>query len=134
MPKDIKGDTMEIIATFQPDNARCFGLKVRVSSDGKVNVPVWYDTQKGEFGVADKCYSSDLKPNQLVTMQVFVDRSVIEVYVNGNAITKVAYLDPDSQGIEIFSEDGDCMLESIDVWQMESMSTTACLKAAACSC
>jgi len=119
--KSVKGDALEIIATFHPGDAVCFGLKVRVSSDGKTNVPVWYDTRTFEFGVSDKCMTSDLKPGQLIRMHVFVDRSVMEVYVNGNAITKVAYLDLNAQGVDIFAEGGDCILESIDVWKMNAI-------------
>jgi len=118
--QEIKGDTLEIIATFQPCKARRLGLKVRVSSDGETNVPVWYDTQECKLGVADKRSPTDLNPNQPVKIHVFVDRSVIEVYVNGNAITKVAYLDPDAQGVDLFVEGGDCILESLDVWEMTS--------------
>ena len=82
---------------------------------------MWYDPQKRDFGVSDKSSPSDLRPDQAVQMRIFVDRSVVEAYVNGNVITKVAYLDPSSQGIKIFAEDGDCVLESIAVWKMRSM-------------
>lgn len=116
--ESISGDALEIIANFKPNNARRFGLKVRVSPDGKINLPVWYDIQKSEFGIADKHTASDVNPGQTVKMHIFVDRSVIEAFVNGKAITKVAYLNPEAEGIELFAEDGDCILECLDVWKM----------------
>ena len=117
----INGDALEIIAAFLPGNARRFGLRVRVSADGETDIPVWYDPQECDFGVGDIRSPSDLKSGEPVQMRVFVDRSVIEAYVNGNIITKVSYLDPDAQGVGVFAEDGNCVLESIDVWKMNSM-------------
>jgi len=117
----IRGDALEIIAKFRPCDAGCFGLKVRAAADGETAVPVWYNVQSGEFGVADKRAVSDLMPGEAVQMHVFVDRSVIEVYVNGHAITKVAFVDPAAQNVEVFSCEGTCSVDQIGIWQMGSM-------------
>jgi len=117
----IEGDALEIIATFKPGDAKRFGLKVRTSADGKTNLPVWFDVQKREFGVADTRSPSHLKPGEPVRMQIFVDRSIIEVYLNGNPITKVAFIAPSATGVAVFAEGGSCTLETIDAWKMKSM-------------
>ncbi len=119
--KGVAGDALEIVATFKPGKAKRFGVKVRVSPDGKTALPVWYDAAKREFGIANTRMTSDLKEGATVTMRIFVDRSIVEVYVNGNAVTKVAYLDPKAQGIELFAESGPCTAELIDIWEMASM-------------
>jgi len=117
----IRGDALEILAVFQPGTARRLGLKVRASADGKVGLPVWFDARTREFGVADRHMTSDLAAGEPLRFHVFVDRSIIEVYLNGNAITKVALLDPGAQSVEAFAEDGHCTLQSLEVWQMKSM-------------
>jgi hypothetical protein len=54
-------------------------------------------------------------------MRVFVDRSVIEVYMNGNAITKVAHVEPTARHVAVFAEGGTRAAERIDAWEMGSM-------------
>ena len=117
----LTGDALEIVATFWRGDARRFGLKLRVSTDGERNVPVWFDSRTGEFGIADVHTGSDLGPEAPVRMHVFVDRSVIEVYLNGNVITKVAYVGPVARGIDAFAEGGTYVLDDIKVWEMNAM-------------
>jgi beta-fructofuranosidase len=119
------GDAIEIAATFRQGDAARFGLKVRASADDKTCVPIWFDACTGEFGVADVRAPSDLTSQESVQMQVFVDRSVIEVYLNGHVITKVVYLDPLAQGVHVFAEGGACVLGDAKVWTMDSMWPTA---------
>jgi sucrose-6-phosphate hydrolase SacC (GH32 family) len=121
----ISGDTLEIVASFRPGDAERFGLRVRVSPDGNTGVPIWYDARTGAFGIADVHAFSDLGPNEPVQMQVFVDRSVIEIYLNGSALTKVIFLDPKALGIEAFATGGSCTLTGGTVWRMGSMWSTA---------
>ena len=119
--KSVKGDSLEIIATFKPGTAQRFGIKVRSSAtDADVNVPVWFDTRELTFGAAKGSMPSDLKPADPVTLHIFVDRSVIEVYLNGNASTAVCGHDPAAQGIVLFAQGGSCTLESLDVWRLRS--------------
>ena len=46
-----RGDMLEIIAEFEPGDARVFGLKVRLSDDNKTYVRIYYDAVTGEYGV-----------------------------------------------------------------------------------
>jgi len=117
----IRGDALEILAVFQPGAARRLGFKVRASANGSAGIPVWFDAQTREFGVADRHMTSDLAAGEPLRFHVFVDRSIIEVYLNGNAITKVAISDPNARGVEAFTEGGSCTLESLTVWKMGAM-------------
>ncbi len=117
----LTGDALEIVATFKPGTAKRFGVKVRASADGKVALPIWFDTGGRLFGAANRRMTSDLKVGSPVTMRIFVDRSIVEVYVNGNAITKVAYLDPKARSVDLFAEGGNCTLVSLSAWTMASM-------------
>ncbi|MCX6877375.1 MAG: GH32 C-terminal domain-containing protein [Verrucomicrobia bacterium] len=119
--KTVKGDSLEIIATFKPGTAQRFGIKVRSSAtDANVNVSVWINPRELTFGAAQGSMASDLKPGDPVTLHVFVDRSVVEGYLNGNASTAVCGHDPAAQGVELFAQGGSCTLESLDVWRLRS--------------
>ena len=120
--KTVKGDSLEIIATFKPATARRFGINVRNSAaDPKLGVPVWFDARDLAFGAGKVSMSSDLKSGDPVTLRVFVDRCMIEVYVNGNANTVASHHDPAAQGVALFSTGGACTLETLEVWRMKSI-------------
>ncbi|MCX6344054.1 MAG: GH32 C-terminal domain-containing protein [Armatimonadetes bacterium] len=119
--KDVSGNTVEILAKFSPGKAKRFGINVRASADGSVSLPVWFDSETFEFGVGDKRSKSYVKPGEDVTLRIFVDRSIVEVYVGGRAITKCILYDPAAQLIAPYAEGGEAVLKNIDVWQMQSM-------------
>ena len=121
---DLAGDAMEIIATFAPSPASRFGLKVRISPDAKRDTRVWYDAKAARFGVSGTAKGgavSDLKPGQPVRMHVFLDKSVIEVYVNGSALTRRVFSPADARGVDLFADGGQIKGVTVDAWQMKSM-------------
>ena len=59
-----------------------------------------------------------------VKLHIFVDRSVVEVFVeNGRSYlaTRIYPLRPDSLGIGLFCDTGQATLKSMDVWKMKSI-------------
>ena len=124
--KDIKADSLEVKAAFAPGNAKRFGLKLRVSPDGKAFTRVYFDTASRAFGVDGPALKNDpqqpyLNPGEDVQMHIFLDRSIVEVYVNGSAQTARTFPDPNALGLVIFSEGGEAKLKSLDIWKMKSM-------------
>ena len=135
---------MELIATFQPKAASQFGLMLDVSADGKEYVRVYFDAASRTFGidgptlkrdvaemntnsdggVCHESYSSDsLLPagSSPVTLHVFLDRSIIEVYVNGVALTARCFAHQDAQTVEPFCSGGQVEMKSLEVFDMKSM-------------
>jgi beta-fructofuranosidase len=64
-----------------------------------------------------------LNPGETVKLRIFIDRSVVEVYVNGRqALT--ASVRPgrdDSKGVSIRSQGLEAELISLDAWQMKGI-------------
>jgi sucrose-6-phosphate hydrolase SacC (GH32 family) len=58
-----------------------------------------------------------------LTLHVFLDRSVMEVFAGGGreCITRVIYPGEEDLGIEVFPQGGTARLESMDVWKMKSI-------------
>ena len=52
---------------------------------------------------------------------MFLDRSVLEVYCGGVALTDRTFSDPRALGLDLFAEGGDAWLTSLDIWKMSSM-------------
>jgi beta-fructofuranosidase len=128
---EIRGDALELIATFDraASTAARFGLKLRVSDDGRQYVRVWYDPKTDQFGIDGEVTKSasaragiarDGTAGQSATLRIFLDRSILEVYCGGAALTGRTFPDPKALGIDLFAEGGIAELQSFDVWQMNS--------------
>ena len=64
---------------------------------------------------------SYLQVGEPVQMHIFLDRSIIEVYINGCALTVTTFPEEPSQNLTIFSEGGEVRLEALEIWEMKSM-------------
>ena len=64
-----------------------------------------------------------LDPKEPINLRVFVDRSVVEVFVNDKQCVAVrVYPDrEDSLGVSIRAQGKDAMLKSLDAWQMNNI-------------
>lgn len=67
-----------------------------------------------------------MKGDELVNIRVFVDRSVVEVFVNNRQCIAVrAYPErDDAKGVSIRAQGSDALLNRIDAWQMKSIYNT----------
>ncbi|NIJ55028.1 GH32 C-terminal domain-containing protein [Dyadobacter arcticus] len=128
--KNVKGDALEIIAEFQPGSAKLFGLILRSGSGKKEDTRITYDVAKDEVRVEGgiKITSpypeighsiAHYTPGQKVKFHLFLDRALLEVFVNGEAGSAVfegATLDLQYY---VFSEGGDAKLISLEAWDMK---------------
>jgi beta-fructofuranosidase len=127
------GDCLEIIAEFD-SFAGCdeFGLIVFAGADGDEHTRVGYsaatDSIVIERGTRQRA-QGDVRPARLesdpvgatdrVTLHVFLDRSVIEVFANGQALTGRAYRSgPDSCAIGVYSRGGAATLRTLELWHV----------------
>ncbi len=118
----VRGDTLEILAKFEPGDAKSFGLDVRRSDDGKSAVTLRYDGRA--VNVAGTNVPLELAEGEdTLDLHVFLDRSVMEVFINGGrrCVTRVVYPGAEDQGVRVFSQGGKTRIKSIDVWQIKSI-------------
>ena len=133
----IRGDSLEIEATFEWESVEEFGLAVRCSPGGEEQTLVRFRPGYGEL-ILDTTRSStspevssresqrctlnppDGKPLEL---RVFVDHSVVEVFANGlHYLAKRIYpARSDSLDVQAFSFGGGAKLRSLDAWQMDTI-------------
>ncbi len=137
---DVRGDPVEIVAVFQPSDrgtfdAQRFGVIVRRSPGGEEQTRVVFDAQAQRIAVdrtrgsldpkvyggsrADRGHFS-LARGEALRLYVVVDRSVLDVFANERAAgtTRIYPSRPDSLGIDLFAEDGNVQVRSVDVWQL----------------
>lgn len=142
--KNIQGNSMELSMEIDPKLSQWVQLNVLRSPGGEERTSItfynydrkltyWYDTQ-GEV-VLDGSRSSNLKDvlvrpperaimsrgNEMLKFRVFIDRSVVEVFVNGRQYLAMRVYPGrhDSMGISLLSSGQDAVLKNLDAWQMK---------------
>ena len=121
---DVTGKSLEIVLEFEPLDATTFGLLVRRSPGGEEGTTVGYDTARRQLIAGDRSGAFDLLADEdTLRMQVFVDNSIIEIYVNGRICftNRVYPRRPDSLGISLFAHGGNVRVKSLDCWQMDAL-------------
>jgi beta-fructofuranosidase len=65
----------------------------------------------------------DIAPGETLKLRVFVDRSIVEVFVNGKQCVAVRVYPgrEDSLGVSLRTQGRDATLKSLDAWQMKSI-------------
>ncbi len=128
----LQGDTLEIQVEFAPRAVGEFGLAVRCSPDGRERTTISYhaETQQLAVDLARSSLSTEvglgkysgelyLAPDEGLRLDVFLDRSVIEVYANERACisSRIYPTLPQSQGIDLWATE-EIRVRSVDVWEM----------------
>ena len=133
---DIRGDTLEMVAEFDPGDAIEVGIAVRRSPDGREQTRVLYDRAEQHLVIDASNSSLDdtahlsrhagplhLSSGETVRLRIFLDRSVVEVFANERscATARIYPTLKSSLGISLFAHGGTARLISLDAWEMQSI-------------
>jgi len=148
--ENIRGNAMEIIAEIDPKNAPMVEMNVLRSPNKEEFTRIAFFKNRGysnrDYGrgrqdsliTIDSSYSSLLPDvrsrapetapvfidrDEPLELRVFVDRSVVEVFVNGTQCVAMRVYPgrEDSVGVALRSQGRDAELRSLDAWQMQSI-------------
>jgi beta-fructofuranosidase len=140
--EDIQGNSMEIIAEIDPQGGPMVELKVLRSPNSEEFTRITFQQGRGyrrsSAITIDNTRSSVLPDvssrvpetaqfalgqGEPLRLRVFVDRTVVEVFANGRqyAALRVYPGRDDSLGVSLRAQGRDCVLKSLDAWQMKSI-------------
>ncbi|MCB1149448.1 MAG: GH32 C-terminal domain-containing protein, partial [Chlamydiia bacterium] len=116
----IEGDALEIQALFQPHNG-VITLRVRRSVDGERAAEISYDGSS--LNVVGTEVPFTLNDDEPLKLHLFLDKSVLELFVNGGrvAVTRLVDAEDNDRGIELVVHEGEATLISMDIWTMRSI-------------
>ena len=118
----VGGDTLEVLARFVAGDAKKFGIRLRpldgekgiieLACDGKILNAAGTEVP----GVVDE-------EQRTMTLHVFFDKSVMELFINNGrkTVTRVVYPGSQDLRIELFSEEGSVAVKSVDAWEIGSI-------------
>jgi beta-fructofuranosidase len=131
---------LEIETTFSAIHCKRFGLVVGKDETGAEYTKIYYDCEKQEF-VVDQTHSSKrthiplqfrsgaytLDTTTTVSMHVFIDGSVVEVFINNKDAftTRIFPQSSLSNIVEVFAEGGSVQLSKASVWKLRSSKNQA---------
>ena len=147
---NVQGNAVEIIAEFDPKDAPMLEMNVLRSPDKQEFTRIAFYRERGyrnmghrtgprySLMTVDTSYSSlspdvisrapetgpvAIEPDEHLELCVFIDRSVVEVFVNGKqcVAARVYPTRGDSVCVSLRSQGRDAELKSLDAWQMRSI-------------
>jgi len=125
---------VEIKAAFNTANSRKFGFVIGKNKNTSEQTLIYYDAEKQEIIVDDSRSSKrsniplnirkgsySLPANSEVEWHMFIDGSVVEVFINGKDAftTRLFPLFKESTDVELFSESGSISLNKAQVWELK---------------
>ena len=122
---------LELEITFEPNQASQVGVKVGVSDDGREETLLFYDAANKELTV-DAMKSSiepightldsgpfELRSGEALTLRVFVDGGIVEVYANDRqALGRRFYPALGGRGVKLFAKGGEVKVASAKAWEI----------------
>jgi len=129
--KTVKGKQLEIALQFQPKQKKQ-GIVVRKSISGKPQAMIYYDPaiKSIVFNKIQDNPERKFKPLKApveivdeVSLRIFLDQSMIEIYINDEvSITdRIYFSDLEAQHIELMGFEGDATLKKLQVWPMKAI-------------
>jgi sucrose-6-phosphate hydrolase SacC (GH32 family) len=135
--EELSGSCMELQFAIDPGDTNTFGFKLFCSPDCEEETVITYDGTKKEFVIdfSNASLADDLEYPTLkqvvpfeprsegpLRFQVFVDRSVMEIFVNSQIcmVQRVYPTREDSEQVRVFASDGSIVVSDILKWEMDA--------------
>lgn len=112
-------NTAEIECRFERGTASSVELRLLRSADGRTGVNIVYDGDTLDVD-GTKLFYKPASDDGTIALRVFVDRSVLEVFVDDGraSVTKVVYASDDGTGVSLRARGGEATLHRFRAWQL----------------
>ena len=127
---NLEGDTLELLATFDVGAAAPVGLQVRASADRSEVTHITWEPRARSLVLDTRSSSTDratqgarsvlpvaIEPGEPVTLRIYLDRSVVEVFLNDRICIsdRIYPADPAAGAIQVI---GAAYLVSLEAWEI----------------
>jgi len=122
-PEGLAGECLELQLRIDPGDATAVGLDVRCSDDGARWLPIRFNIAESRFSIGDrKAPFALLDSEKELSLRVFLDRRVVEVYLNGREVmTGQVHHGPRDTMLRFSAEGGTARCVSLDAWEMNGI-------------
>ncbi|MCF7955302.1 MAG: GH32 C-terminal domain-containing protein, partial [Phycisphaerae bacterium] len=123
--KNVAGDAVELILKFKASSAKEFGIDVLCDKEGKNGLRIAVNAEDKTLKVGPVSAPFALKNGEDLTLRVFIDKNLVEVFANDrqavmNAPKLVSLY---NTGTRLFTVGSDVQVKSVTSWKMKSAYT-----------
>jgi type 1 glutamine amidotransferase len=121
--REISGDALELEVTLKSPAAKEFGLDVLCDKNGENGLRVAVMPEARTLKVGNVQAPFELKKGEDLTLRVFIDKNLVEVFVNDRqaAVAAAGKYVPENLAVRLFSNAGDILVEQIKCWKMKTI-------------
>jgi beta-fructofuranosidase len=119
--RELAGDALELMITFQPGTAKEFGVKVYCDRHGGNGFPIAIEPVAKVLRLGAMRVPFELRAGEPAGFRIYLDRNLIEVFVNERqaAVASHRYA-AGNVAISLFSGGGDAVVKEVKGWKMKS--------------
>ncbi len=115
----VSGDTLEIMATIKQGDASRYGVRLLCDKDNTNGLDLVVEPGAKSIKLGSTTAPFELKRGEDIQLRIFVDRSIVEVFVNDRqAVVKQHAYAPGDVGVCLFSEGGKMEVRELKAWTM----------------
>ena len=121
--KNVASDAVELKLEFRAPSAKEFGIDVLCDKDGKNGLRIALNAKDKTLKVGPVSAPLALKDGEDLTLRVFIDKNLVEVFANDRQAVMNApkLVSLDNTGARLFSVGSDVQVESVTSWKMKSV-------------
>ena len=120
--ENIKGDTVELEVVLAAPQAREFGINLLCDEKGENGFTIASGAGSKTLTVDYINPPFELRANEDLTLRIFIDKSMIEVFANDRQAALAWHqYPPDRLHISLFSKGGDLTVKQVTAWKMRTI-------------
>ena len=128
--RQVRGERLEIVAVFERVDAAAYGLRVRCGANGMGGLEIRRSADGLNVAgtrIAPSEPALRRRPDDTLELQLFLDRTVMELFVNGGlaTVTRVNYPDGEDLDVAVLADDGEARVRTLDAWDLGGSSAGA---------
>ncbi len=121
--KELSGDALELKVEFESTEAKEFGLDVLCDKDGENGLRIAVNAQSKTLSVGTVKAPFKLTKGENLTLRVFIDKNLVEVFANDRQAAATALKDspPQNTTVKLFAVGANVKAKSVTSWKMKSI-------------
>ncbi len=118
----VSGDALELQLSIEPGTAAKFGVEVCCDQQGQAGFSIAIEPASRTLQLGAVQVPFELQAGERADLRVFVDKSMIEVFVNGRQAAVASYPhSPKSTDVRLFSKGGAVVTRVVKSWKIRSI-------------
>ena len=121
--KEISGDALELKVEFESPKAKEFGIDVLCDQDGEDGMRIAVVAESKTLRVGSVNAPFELKQGEDLTLRVFIDKNLVEVFANDRQAAATALKDSPAENtaVRLFAVGGDVKAKKVTAWKMKTI-------------